>query len=190
MSKGDAELDRGERARQGGIDVAHDQDYIGPALGEDGLQAKHDLRDLRGGRGRLHPEIDVRVGQLEVGEEAVRHRPVVVLTGMDQERAGLGSRAELGHDGRDLYEVRAGPDDGGDLQCASPALSTPACSSTSRAGPNRKSLRRRCSLASVLPVLILWRTRVIRPTRTLGWCGSISHGCIYTMAGCFSSLLR
>src|SRR5262245_1046731 len=107
-------------------------------------------------------------GSSRFAKKAVRHRAVVVLTGMDQERARLGPRAELGHDGRDLHEIRAGPDDGRDLQSASPALSIPVFSSTSRAGPKRKSLRRRWSLTSVLPVLILWRTRVITPTRTFG----------------------
>src|SRR5215510_2875206 len=168
MSKRDAEFDRGERPRQGGIDVAYHHDDIGAGLGEHRFQTEHDLRDLRSGRRRLHVEVDVRVRELEIGEKAVRHRAVVVLPGMDQERARLGPRAELGHDGRDLHEIWAGPDDGRDLQSASPALSIPVFSSTSRAGPKRKSLRRRWSLTSVLPVLILWRTRVITPTRTFG----------------------
>ena len=70
-------------------------------------------------------EVHVRVGQLEVGEEGIRHGPVVVLARVDQRGARLRPRAQLGDDGRDLHEVGPGADDGRDLHCVSPGFRTP-----------------------------------------------------------------
>ena len=70
-------------------------------------------------------EVHVRVGQLEVGEEGVGHRPVVVLTRVDQRGDCVRPGAQLGDEGSNLHEVGPGADDSRDLHCVSPGVRTP-----------------------------------------------------------------
>jgi hypothetical protein len=57
------------------------------------------------------------LGDLELLEEDLRHLVVVVLAGMDEDVLEmLWPALEHGGYRRDLHEVRAGPDDGEDLQ--------------------------------------------------------------------------
>ena len=153
VSEPDPQLCRGESSGQRGVDVPHHKDEIGPRGSEHRLEAQHDLSDLGGGARSLDVEVYIRIWKLEVGEEGVRHGPVVVLARVDQCCAHHRPRVHLADDRRDLHEIGPGADNGCDLQCVSPWVSTPALSRMSRTGANRKSLNRRSSFPSVLAVL-------------------------------------
>ncbi len=95
------------RRGEGRVDVAGDEDQV-RALG-----AQHRLEPLEHPRGLLavatgaDPEHVVGLGHAELVEEDIRHRPVVVLAGVDDDR---GRRAEAlasgGDHRRHLDEVR------------------------------------------------------------------------------------
>lgn len=97
------------------FDVAHDQHRARAVLVDDGLEALHDLGGLHRVRAGAHRQVDVGLGEFEVGEEAVFHRRVVVLAGVHQQRAdGRLVRGEGADDGRDLHVVGARADDADD----------------------------------------------------------------------------
>ena len=102
---------------------------------------------------------------------------VVVLAGVHQGGRDVRVLRELGHDRRDLDEVRSGSDDRENLHATLPDAMTPVVASTSRTGANAKSRSSRRSFASVVPVFTEWRNWATRPTASRGWPGSISHGC-------------
>ena len=82
----DPEPRRAERRGEGRVDVAGDQDQVG-ALG-----AQHRLEPLEHPGGLLavaagaDAEHVVGLGHAELLEEDLRHRPVVVLAGVDDQR--------------------------------------------------------------------------------------------------------
>jgi len=103
---------RGKRPRGAGIDVADDHDQIGPEPSEHLLEVGQHPPDLcrlpAGGAGKH----DVGRRKLQLREQLLRHRGVVVLPGMDeQRREHVGTRPLRGEHRGHLYEVRPGPDD-------------------------------------------------------------------------------
>ena len=79
-------LDRHQGAGQSGINVA-DHQHAGRLVRiEHRLEAAHDLGGLHGVGARAHLEIDIRLRQLQIGEQPVVHVRVVMLAGMHQQR--------------------------------------------------------------------------------------------------------
>lgn len=105
VGDGDAELGGDEGAGQGAGHVADDDEPVGAALEEDGLEALHDVGGLSGVAGALAAEVHVRLGQAEVSEEEGGHVGVVVLPGVDEETFDAAAVAEGVDEGGDLHEV-------------------------------------------------------------------------------------
>ena len=77
-------LDGDEAARQRRVDVADDKDAAGVELIEHGLESLHDVGGLARVRTRANAEVDVRTWKLEVSEQAVVQRCIVMLPGVNQ----------------------------------------------------------------------------------------------------------
>ena len=111
MGDGDVKLHRGEGGGQRGVHVAHDQHEVGPRIVQDRLEAAHDLGGLDRVRARADAEVEVGGPDIQVLEEPLRHRPVVVLAGVDEDRSQGRLRAHRPDERGDLHEIGAGPDD-------------------------------------------------------------------------------
>ena len=111
VSDGNAEFYGGERDGNGGIDVADDEDEIGLAFEEDGLDTLQDFGGLRGVRAGADFEIDVGRGNAHLAKENVGEFFVVVLAGVDEDGIDFGMALHLAHERRDFGEVGAGADD-------------------------------------------------------------------------------
>lgn len=83
MGKGDVALGRHQGARQRGVHVPHDDHQVGPLGFEDLLEGDHHAGCLPGVGVAPHPQVEVRLGELELPEEDVAHPLVVVLTRVD-----------------------------------------------------------------------------------------------------------
>jgi hypothetical protein len=77
-------LDRDERAGQGGVHVADDEDHGGPDRVQFTLELGHDPGRLRRVGAGAHSERDVRLRELQLFEEDPRERRVVVLSRVDE----------------------------------------------------------------------------------------------------------
>ena len=135
----DAHLHRDQRRRQGRVDVAEDDDQVGPLGDQHRLQPLHRPRRLQGVAAGADLEHVVGRRHAELLEEDLRHRPVVVLAGVDDDVAAV--RLALAHRAdhrRGLDEVGAGADDVDDSHrgagtCASGATAVsarPVCFNT------------------------------------------------------------
>ena len=73
-----------QAARQSGIHVADDDDAAGSEPVKHGLESPHGFRGLR--RMASRPDLEIQIGwrKLEVDEQSLVHRHVVVLAGMNQ----------------------------------------------------------------------------------------------------------
>jgi len=111
VGDGDAEFDGGERNGDGGIDVADDEDEIGLAFEENGLNALQDFCGLRGVRAGADFEIDVWRRNAHLAKENVGKFFVVVLAGVNEDGIDFGTALHLAHERRDFGEVGAGADD-------------------------------------------------------------------------------
>jgi hypothetical protein len=113
LDVGDRDLQLGRRhgGRQRRVHVPGHEDHVGRPVDEDRLEALHHARGLLPVRARPDVEHEVRLADLELLEEDLRHRVVVVLAGVHQHLLELvGTPAELGHDRDGLHEVGARPD--------------------------------------------------------------------------------
>ena len=109
---GDAELGRGERARERGVHVAGDDDDVGlDRRAGRCSNARQDLGGLHAVRAGADAEEDVDVGEVEVGQDLVGHPAVVVLAGVDDDLAERAAALERRDDRRHLHEVRPRADD-------------------------------------------------------------------------------
>ncbi len=77
---------RDEAARQRRVDVADDDDPVGPRCAAEPLVRQHDPGRLLGVGAAPDLEIDAGLGQAQIGEECLGHAVVVMLAGMDDER--------------------------------------------------------------------------------------------------------
>ena len=114
VGQGEVQLHRGQRARERGVRVAVDQHPVGAVLVDHRVQRREDAARLDAVRAGADAEVDVRCGDLQVGEEDVRHQGVVVLAGVDDDVVvarrlqGCGDRCQL-------HELRPGANDAEDL---------------------------------------------------------------------------
>ena len=69
VGQADAQLGCGDRCRERGIDVSHDQDHIRLRLDQHRLEPFHDLGRLPRVTSRADLKIDVGLGQTQVPEE-------------------------------------------------------------------------------------------------------------------------
>jgi hypothetical protein len=103
---GQAELGRGQRARQRGVRVTQDEHEVGTDVEHRLLQrGQHAARHVAV-RSGPDAEMEIRSGDLELVEERARHLVVVVLAGVDEhlaQTAAQGARERCG-----LHELRAG----------------------------------------------------------------------------------
>ena len=118
MGDGQVQFHRGERAGEGRVGVAVDEGPVRPVGVEDALQRGEHAAGLDSVRPAAHSEVDIRVGDPQIGEEGLRHQRVVVLArvGDDMLHAGRGER---GGDRGELDELGAGADDAEHLHPAS-----------------------------------------------------------------------
>jgi hypothetical protein len=107
MDDGDSELASDHRAGRGRVDVADDDDPVGPVGERHLLIGDHHPAGLLGMAARADSEMVVGLRQLQVGEEGVRHVHVVMLAGMDQHRLEARRRGERVPERRHLHEIRA-----------------------------------------------------------------------------------
>ena len=77
-----------------------------------GLERSHDASGLHGMGSTAHAEVDVGLGKAEHFEEAARHRGVVVLAGVHEERLDA-ARGAGAKDRRHLHEVGTRTSDDG-----------------------------------------------------------------------------
>ena len=103
---GDVQLGRGQRRRQGGVDVARDQDQVGGMLEQVGLDAGQRGRRLLGVGPRADAEVGVGLAHPEPLDEPAREGLVVVLARVQEaDRDPLGLLQRGDHRSR-LDEVR------------------------------------------------------------------------------------
>ena len=111
VGDGDRQLGGGQRARQGRIHVAHHHQQIGPLGEQHRLHRQQHPRGLLGMRTGPDAEVDVGRTDLQVREERIRERRIVVLAGVDQpdvdRRARRALALERAQDRRDLHEIGA-----------------------------------------------------------------------------------
>ena len=86
MDGRDAELHADQRAGERRIDVADHDQPVGPVRRGDLAICDHHPAGLLGMAARADAEMEIGVGQAEIGEDLVRHVGVVMLAGMDQHR--------------------------------------------------------------------------------------------------------
>ena len=111
----DRSLDRGDGCRQGGVHVADHEHDVGPDLFEDRIQTLHHVSRLDRVSPRTDLEIEVRRMDLQIPEEALGHRGVVVLAGVHERRGERRPTRHLPNERRDLHEVGARADDAEDV---------------------------------------------------------------------------
>ena len=108
------ELDRGEGGREGGVHIAYHEHQIRKRREEDRLEPSHDLCRLDRVRRRTDSEVEVGGRNLQVAEQLARHRLVIVLARVDEERDDRRVAAHLPDQRGDLHEVRTGAGNGDD----------------------------------------------------------------------------
>ena len=106
-----AELDRGQGARQRRVHVADDEDDVRFLPLEHWLEAFHNFGRLHGVRTGADFQILVRGWDLQLGEKTLRHLFVVVLAGVDEERIDVVALLDLPQERGDLHEVGPGAGD-------------------------------------------------------------------------------
>ena len=108
----DAELDRHERGGKRRVHVPGHDHQVRSLGDQQRFEPLHDTRRLYGMAGGANVQVVVRLGEIQLLEQHVRHHPVVVLPGVDHDVAVLGQAAAKLRDHRGhLYYVRACPDD-------------------------------------------------------------------------------
>ncbi len=106
-----AHLHRGQHRRQGRVDVAGDDQQVGLLVLDHRLQPLHRARRLLGVGAGADLEHVIGRGHAELLEEDLRHRPVVVLAGVDDHVVAVRQAAPHRGDHRGgLDEVGSGTD--------------------------------------------------------------------------------
>ena len=96
-------------------DIPDNHDQIGCCLQKQLLVGDHDATGLLGMGPAADAQVVVRVGQLEILEEGIRHGAVIVLAGVDDDGLGPFLRFKRMVEGCDLHEVR--PRSGYQMDC-------------------------------------------------------------------------
>ena len=110
MCDGQADLGRDQRRRNRRIDVAVHDDKRRLQVGERALYGDHDRGRLTRLAAGPDAQVQVWLGQPQIGEEDVRHAGVVVLARMDQPLPDPAALQGADDRGR-LHEVGPCPDD-------------------------------------------------------------------------------
>ena len=110
VADGDLELDRRQRRRKGRVDVARNDDEVGPPVEEDLLEARQRAGRLGAVHARAHGQLSVRPRQGKLVEEEVGDLAVVVLPGVDEPLLDDAAPLERGVHRRDLHVVRPSAD--------------------------------------------------------------------------------
>jgi len=105
MCHGNAEFYGGERNGDGGVDVADDENEIGLAFEQDGLDALKDFSGLGGMGARADFKIDVRSGNPHLAKENVRESFVVVLAGVNEDGIDFGMALHFANERRNLGKI-------------------------------------------------------------------------------------
>jgi len=109
MRHADAEFDGHQRPGQGRVDVADDDEPIGPLALQQLAQRQHGPGRLFGMGPRSDAEEIIRPGHAEIGEKHVGHQRVVMLARMDQTRSPCGTQRAQGFpQGEHLHVIRPG----------------------------------------------------------------------------------
>jgi hypothetical protein len=106
----DLQLHCRERGCERRVDVAGDEDEIGPEVEEHALEPVEGLRRLLAVVPGADAELDVRLGQRKLVEEDVVDEAVVVLPRVDESLVDAARALQRGVDGRDLHVVRTRAD--------------------------------------------------------------------------------
>ena len=104
----DVQLGADQRAGQRGVRVAVDEQPVRLLLDRDGLDARQHRPGLHPVPARADLQVGVRRGDVELAEEQVRHRFVVVLAGVEQELLVLAAKGL--RNGRGFDELRSRAD--------------------------------------------------------------------------------
>ena len=120
-------------AGDGRVGVAVDQYPVGGELGEHRRRLRPASPGLHAVAARADAQVDVGVGDAEIGEEDVRHVDVVVLAGVNDLVVDADRLEGLGHR-RELHELRTGPDDADDAHGSSLTGSPPGASERQSSG--------------------------------------------------------
>src|SRR5262245_39007709 len=96
----------GDRTRDRRVYVAHNDDEIRLLLDQQRIEAANDLRDLPRDAAAADLEIHVTRVDPELVEEYLRHRGIVVLSSVNEDRFQVRVLPQLAHDRSDLHEVR------------------------------------------------------------------------------------
>ena len=124
MDGGDAELGPDQGAGDRRIDVAdHDQPVRPVRLGDRAI-GDHHLAGLLGMAARADAEVEIGLGQAEIGEEIGRHVGVVMLAGMDEDRRMVAARLQRVPERGHLHEI--GPRRGDQMNLAYGQIGLPA----------------------------------------------------------------
>ena len=111
VTDGNSELGTDQRRGDRRVHVAIDEDEIGLALEQDGLECQHDGGGLLGVGAGTDFQVVVGLRHFQLLEKYVRHGGVVVLPGVDQSLPHSGMRRQRAQDGSGFHEIRPGADD-------------------------------------------------------------------------------
>ena len=91
MGHFDGQLGRDQGAGHGRIHIAHNDDPIRLFLKTYFFKPHHDFCGLHGMRPGTDLQIHIRIGDVQIPEESVRHLHIVVLSGMNQKSIKTGA---------------------------------------------------------------------------------------------------
>ena len=111
-----AEFHGGERDGDGGVDISDDENEIGFAFQENGLDTFQDLGSLRSVGAGTDFEVHVGRGDAHLAEENVGKLFVIVLAGVNEDGLDFGMPLHFAHKRGDFREIGAGADDTQDFQ--------------------------------------------------------------------------
>jgi hypothetical protein len=116
MRDWDLELRSGQAACDGRIDIADNDDEIGPFFEKDFFKLDHYAGGLLRVRSRPDSKINVRLRELKIVEEHLRHIFIVMLAGVDDEVPYAFYIPEGPVKRRYFHEIRARTDNTYELQ--------------------------------------------------------------------------
>jgi len=111
MANADAKLGTNESGREGGVDIAVDEDKIGLAVQQNGFESDHYRGSLlRVGAG-ADAQIAIRLRHFELPKENIGHGGVVMLAGVNQSLDNTRMGGESAQHGGRFHEIGTGAND-------------------------------------------------------------------------------